>query len=104
MQSFKNLLIISSILVLVSCSKDGYGPNEVNLGSSNSYNPQSSDYGNTSSTTTPVSQYSLTVSAGVGGTVSTLGGTYNDGATVSITATPSDGYEFAGWNGSNSSS
>jgi plastocyanin len=104
MQSFKNLLIISSILVLVSCSKDGYGPNEVNLGSSNSYNPQSSDYGNTSSTTTPLSQYSLTVSAGVGGTVSTLGGTYNDGATVSITATPSDGYEFAGWNGSNSSS
>ncbi len=104
MQNFKSLLIISSILVLVSCSKDGYGPNEVNLGSSNSYNPQSSDYGNTSSSTTPVSQYSLTVSAGVGGTVSTLGGTYNDGATVSITATPSDGYEFAGWNGSNSSS
>ena len=56
MQNFKSLLIISSILVLVSCSKDGYGPNEVNLGSSNSYNPQSSDYGNTSSSTTAVSQ------------------------------------------------
>ena len=54
------------------------------------------------STTTSVTQYSLTVTAGTGGSVSTSGGTYNDGSSVSITATPNDGYEFSGWNGSNS--
>ena len=62
----------------------------------------SSDYGSTSSTTTSVTQYSLTVTAGTGGSVSTSGGTYDDGSSVSITATPNDGYEFSGWNGSNS--
>ena len=46
----------------------------------------------------------MTVTAGSGGSVSTSGGTYDDGSSVSITATPNDGYEFAGWNGSNSTS
>ena len=55
-------------------------------------------------TSTSVTQYSLTVTAGSGGSVSTSGGTYDDGSLVSITATPNDGYEFAGWNGSNSTS
>ncbi|GIS01302.1 MAG: hypothetical protein CM15mP102_21220 [Flavobacteriales bacterium] len=32
-----------------------------------------------------VTQYSLTVSAGVGGSVSTSGGTYDDGTIVTIT-------------------
>ena len=105
MQSFRNLLIISSLLILITCSKDdGYGSNEVYSGSSSSYNPPSSDYGNTSTTTTTVTQYSLTVTAMTGGSVSTSGGTYDDGASVSITATPNDGYEFTGWDGSDSSS
>ena len=47
-------------------------------------------------------QYTLTVSAGWGGTVSTEGGTYDEGTEVTITATPDDGYEFVGWEGSNS--
>ena len=46
-------------------------------------------------------QYTLTASAGDGGSVSTLGGSYKKGTQVSITATPSEGYRFAGWsNGS----
>ena len=49
-------------------------------------------------------QYTLTVTAGEGGTVSTEGGTYDEGTEVTITATPNDGYEFVGWEGSNSDS
>jgi hypothetical protein len=49
-------------------------------------------------------QYTLTVTAGEGGTVSTEGGTYDEGTEVTITATPNDGYEFVGWEGSDSDS
>jgi hypothetical protein len=51
-----------------------------------------------------VSQYTLTVTAGEGGTVSTEGGTYDEGTEVTITATPDEGYEFVGWEGSDSNS
>jgi len=47
-------------------------------------------------------QYTLTVTAGEGGTVSTEGGTYDEGTEVTITATPAEGYEFVGWEGSDS--
>ncbi len=104
MQGIKNLFILSTLLFLTTCSKDGYGPSENYSVSSNLYSPQTSDYGSSSSTSTSVTQYSLTVTAGSGGSVSTSGGTYDDGSLVSITATPNDGYEFAGWNGSNSTS
>jgi len=49
-----------------------------------------------------VTQFTLTVTAGEGGTVSTEGGTYDEGTEVSITATPAEGYEFVGWEGSDS--
>jgi hypothetical protein len=42
-------------------------------------------------------QYTLTVSAGEGGTVSTEGGAYDEGTNVTVTATPAEGYEFVGW-------
>ena len=51
-----------------------------------------------------VTQYTLTVTAGEGGTVSTEGGTYDEGTEVTITATPAEGYEFVGWEGSDSDS
>jgi hypothetical protein len=51
---------------------------------------------------TEVTQFTLTVSAGEGGTVSTEGGTYDEGTEVTITATPAEGYEFAGWEGNDS--
>ena len=44
-------------------------------------------------------QYTLTVTAGDGGTVSTEGGTYDEGTQVTVTATPQEGYEFVGWEG-----
>ena len=46
-------------------------------------------------------QYTLTVSAGEGGSVSTEGGTYDDGTVVTITASPDEGYVFVGWQGNN---
>ena len=45
-------------------------------------------------------QYTLTVTAGEGGTVSTEGGTYDEGTTITVTAIPDDGYEFVRWEGS----
>jgi len=44
-----------------------------------------------------VKKYTLAVTAGEGGTVSSSGGTYSQGTQVSITATPSSGYTFTGW-------
>ena len=49
-------------------------------------------------------QYTLTVSASEGGTISTEGGTYDEGTELTITATPSEGYFFAGWEGNDSTS
>ena len=42
-------------------------------------------------------QYTLSVSSGEGGSVSAMGGTYDEGTSVTITATPNDGYVFTGW-------
>ena len=42
-------------------------------------------------------QYTLTVTAGEGGSVSSGGGEYEEGTEVTIIATPDDGYEFVGW-------
>ena len=44
-----------------------------------------------------VNSYTLTVSAGEGGSVSSEGGEYEEGTEVTITATPEEGYEFTGW-------
>ena len=43
-----------------------------------------------------VVQYTLTVTADEGGSV-TNGGTFDEGTEVTIIATPDDGYEFVGW-------
>jgi hypothetical protein len=46
-------------------------------------------------------QYTLTITAGEGGSVSPEAtGTYDAGATVTISATPDAGYEFDRWQGS----
>jgi murein DD-endopeptidase MepM/ murein hydrolase activator NlpD len=49
-------------------------------------------------------QHLLTMSAGSGGTVNPSGGWYNSGQVVSISATPSGGFNFSGWSGSGTSS
>jgi len=51
---------------------------------------------------TAPTQYTLEVITGEGGTVSSEGGTYDEGTEVTITATPAEGYEFVGWEGSDS--
>jgi hypothetical protein len=52
--------------------------------------------------TTAPTQYTLAVSAAEGGTISTEGGTYDEGTEVTITATPDEGYRFTGWEGNDS--
>ena len=47
-----------------------------------------------------INSYTLTVTAGTGGTASG-GGTYNYGATVTLKATPSAGYHFVKWSDGN---
>jgi uncharacterized repeat protein (TIGR02543 family) len=43
--------------------------------------------------------YTLTTSAGTGGTISPATGSYSVGTVVTVTATPNSGYTFAGWTG-----
>ena len=91
----KKISIFLSLLLLITCSKDSteYNSSVYVSPPTNTTNP----------TPTPtVTQYTLTVTAGEGGSVSTAGGTYDDGTSISITATPNNGYSFSGWsNGSN---
>lgn len=88
----KKLPIYLSLLLLITCSKDSTEDN-----SSVYVAPPTNT---TNPTTTPtVNQYTLTVTVGDGGSVSTAGGTYNDGTSISITATPNEGYAFSGWSG-----
>ena len=77
----KNLPLYITLLFVLTCAKeDSQAPN-----------------------TPPiqiVKQYTLTATAGDGGSVSG-GGTFSQGTQVSITATPNAGYSFSSWsNGS----
>ena len=49
----------------------------------------------------PIAKYTITLSAGEGGTVSTTGGEYESGQTVSVTATPQGEYVFKNWSDGN---
>ena len=49
----------------------------------------------------PIVKYTITLSAGEGGTVSTTGGEFESGQTVSVTATPQGEYVFTGWSDGN---
>ena len=49
----------------------------------------------------PIVKYTITLSAGEGGTVSTTGGEYESGQTVSVTATPQGEYLFRDWSDGN---
>jgi hypothetical protein len=61
---------------------------------------------NDDDTTTLTTEYTLIVKVGEGGTVSTEGGTYDEGTELLISALANEGYEFLGWQGieNNSSS
>ena len=49
----------------------------------------------------PIVKYTITLSAGEGGTVSTTGGEYEAGQTVSVTAIPQGEYVFTSWSDGN---
>jgi len=49
-------------------------------------------------------QYFLTMAHGTGGSVSPASGWRNGGASISISATPANGYTFSGWTGTGSGS
>ena len=49
----------------------------------------------------PIVKYTISLSAGEGGTVSTTGGEYEAGETVSVTATPQGEYVFTNWSDGN---
>ncbi|MGC6423092.1 MAG: BspA family leucine-rich repeat surface protein, partial [Flavobacteriaceae bacterium] len=80
----KRIYRLFSFILLVSCSSDD-GGDPINI-------PDTPD---------PVTQYILSVVAGDGGTVSTSGGSYNEGTSISVTANPNSEYVFVDWsNGS----
>ena len=80
--NLKKLPLYISLLLLLTCAKE-----------------DSQDPGTTPSNITP--RYTLTASAGEGGSVAPTTGSFNAGTQVSVTATPSSGYTFSGWsNGS----
>jgi hypothetical protein len=88
----KKFLLISVFLlvILYSCSPEEETPAPTNNVQTTTPEPE-----------TVVVQYTLTVTAGEGGSV-TNGGTYDEGASVTVTANPNEGYEFIGWDGNDS--
>jgi len=64
----------SAILLFLACSKEPETPT-----------PQ------------PKPKFTITIDAGEGGSVSSTGGSYEQGSTFSVTATASSGYRFTGW-------
>ena len=92
----KVLFIPILLLVLYSCSPDEETQAPTNTVQTITPEPEAE-------TPEPlVVQYTLTVTAGEGGTVSTEGGTYDEGTKVEIKASALEGYVFNGWNdGSN---
>ena len=76
----KKLPIYILLLVIITCSKDS------SEDTSSVYVAPPTNTTNTPSTT--VIQYTITVSAGEGGSVSTTGGTYNDGTSQIVNLKP----------------
>ena len=59
--------------------------------------PSGGGSGSGGGSTTQIAQYQLTVITGTNGSVSSSGGTYNAGTSISITASPDNGYGFVNW-------
>ena len=100
MSFIKNFKLFLCMLLLITCSKESDVSSDAyaSSASQNTYTPPNT------TTTTTVTQFTLAVTATNGGGVSSTGGTYDNGTSVSITATPNEGYEFVGWNGTDMSS
>ena len=70
----KRILGFLLLVFLTACSKDSETP-----------------------TPTPKPKFNITIVAGEGGSVSSSGGSYEQGTTYSVTASASNGYRFTGW-------
>jgi hypothetical protein len=88
--NMNKLLFLLFFITLISCSSEDETPVQ---------SVEQTPKPETTPAPTPT-QYTLTVSSEEGGSVSTEGGTYDEGTTITVTATPSEGYEFVGWLGS----
>ena len=77
------LTYFSVLLLFLACSKDTETPVPT---------PQ------------PKPKFTVTITSSEGGSVSTSGGTYEQGTTVSVTASASSGYVFSGWSNGETSS
>ncbi|MDG1044146.1 MAG: VCBS repeat-containing protein [Flavobacteriaceae bacterium] len=78
----KLLSLFAIFLIVLSCSSDE---------TSTPVTPQPA----------PIAKYTITISAGDGGSVSTTGGEYESGQTVNVTATPQGEYLFKDWSDGN---
>ena len=86
MSFIKNFKLFLCMLLLITCSKESDVSSDAyaSSASQNTYTPPNT-------TTTPtVTQFTLAVTATNGGGVSSTGGTYDNGTSVSITATPNE--------------
>ena len=99
MKNYRSISLLFLSLIIITCSKESDVASDAysSSASQNTYIPPST-------TTTTVTQFTLAVSAAEGGGVSSTGGTYDDGTSVTITATANEGYRFTGWEGSDSTS
>jgi len=87
----KLFFLLSIFAIVLSCSSD-----ETSTPSIPTSTPISKPV-----TPASVVKYTLSVTAGEGGTVSTTGGEYESGQTVSVTATPQGEYLFKDWSDGN---
>jgi len=87
----KLFFLLSIFAIVLSCSSD-----ETSTPSIPTSTPISKPV-----TPAPVVKYTLSVTAGEGGTVSTTGGEYESGQTISVTATPEGEYVFKNWSDGN---
>lgn len=90
------LLFLIPLSFFTYCSKDE--DNDLNNTINTTESPSLED------TTTAVQTFNLIVSKTDGGSISSSGGSYDEGTSVTITATPYEGYEFSGWTGSDETS
>jgi hypothetical protein len=87
----KLFFLLSIFAIVLSCSSDETSTPSI---------PTSTPISNPV-TPAPVVKYTLSVTAGEGGTVSTTGGEYESGQTISVTATPEGEYVFKNWSDGN---
>ena len=101
MKNYSSISLLFLSLIIITCSKESDVASDAY---SSVYVAPPSNTTTTTTTTSTATQFTLAVTAAEGGAVSSTGGTYDDGTSVSITATPNEGYEFVGWNGTDMSS